>query len=206
MPERIFVSGTDTGVGKTWFIAQIAAELRRAGLAVSARKPVQSFDPEEKTTDAAVLAAATGEEVLSVCPEHRSYALPLAPPIAADVLGLEPIALAELFQEIDITPGTLTFIEGVGGARSPVADDGDSVDLCRGVDADRVLLVADSGLGCINRILLSVAAFEEWPVTVALNRYDAANGTHRLNFGWLREQGLDLVVGPREAAERFIGP
>ncbi|MGI8407393.1 MAG: ATP-dependent dethiobiotin synthetase BioD [Actinomycetota bacterium] len=200
MPERIFVSGTDTGVGKTWFISMIAAELRRAGIMVSARKPVQSFEPGDGSTDAELLAAATGEDVQSVCPEHRSYPLALAPPIAAAVLDLEPIAMSDLVREIGFTPGALTFIEGVGGPLSPLADDGNSVDLCRGLDAQQVLLVSDSGLGCINRILLSAATFEEWPVMVALNRYDAADRTHRLNLDWLREQGVDVVVGPHDVA------
>jgi len=202
--ERIFVAGTDTGVGKTWITKQIVMHLRDQGLKVSARKPVQSFDPTDATTDADELAAATGEPVDRVCPKHRSYAVPLAPPMAAEQLDREPIALAELVAETHFEPGVMSFIEGVGGLRSPLADDADSVDLCFALGAELVLLVSDSGLGSINRVHLSAAAVKDLPLLVVLNRYDAADETHRLNRDWLVDDGLDLVTSTEEAAQRIL--
>ena len=83
----VVVLGTGTEVGKTWVGAALARELRRTGRTVAARKPAQSFLPEELGgTDAEVLAAATGEAPHEVCVEHRWYPTPMAPPMAADAL------------------------------------------------------------------------------------------------------------------------
>lgn len=204
MIERIFVAGTDTEVGKTWVGTRVASVLREEGIEVAARKPVQSFDAADVTTDAEEWAQVTKEPVERVCPRHRWYDLPLAPPMAAERLDRDPIALAELVAETHLPGGVTTFIEGVGGLRSPLADDGDSVDLCRALKAELVLLISDAGLGCINRVHLSAAAVEDLPLLVVLNRYDAADETHRLNRDWLVDDGLDVVTDVQEAAHRII--
>ena len=84
-PARLIaVAGTATEIGKTWVTARVVETLRGRGLSVSARKPVQSFGPDELgATDAEVLAAATGEAPQAVCPAHRWYPVPMAPPLAA---------------------------------------------------------------------------------------------------------------------------
>lgn len=204
MLERVFVAGTDTEVGKTWVGTRIAQTLIDEGVRVAARKPVQSFDPGDQTTDAAEWAAVTGEPEERVCPRHRSYRAALAPPMAAQQLDLDPIPLGELIAETYLEPGVLTFIEGVGGLRSPLADDADSIDLCRAVKAQFVVLVSDAGLGCINRVHLSAAAVGQLPLLVVLNRYDAAEETHRLNRDWLVDDGLDVVTEVPEAALRIL--
>ena len=62
-------------------------------------------------------------------------------------------------------------VEGVGGPRSPLAADGDTSTSPRALAPDLVVLVADAGLGTINAVRLSVGAFDDFPVIVALNRY-----------------------------------
>jgi dethiobiotin synthetase len=188
-PKRVIgVIGTHTEVGKTWVSSHWLAAMKAQGLRVAARKPVQSYDSNGGATDAQQLAAATGERVEEVCPPHRSYALALAPPMAADALHREPIALAALLSEIawpeDLDVG---LIETAGGARSPVAHDGDSVDIVQRLPVDEVLLVADAGLGTLNAVRLTLACLAPLPVTVFLNRYDERVLVHRLNLAWLRE-------------------
>ena len=70
-------------------------------------------------------------------------------------------------------------VEGAGGARSPIADDGDTVALAHALAADRVVVVADAGLGTINAVRLTVAALSSWTPVVALNRYDDGDALHR---------------------------
>jgi dethiobiotin synthetase len=60
----VVVTGTGTGVGKTWFSAVTLGLLRDRGVSVAARKPVQSFEPGDGPTDAEVLAAATGGDFM----------------------------------------------------------------------------------------------------------------------------------------------
>jgi len=205
-PERlVVVTGTATEIGKTYVGAATARELRSAGVSVRARKPAQSFEAgtPASATDAGVLAASTGERPEDVCPPHRWLAVPMAPPMAADVLGTPPFTIADLVGELAWPDGIeVGLVEGVGGPRSPLADDGDTIDLADALDADHMVLVADAGLGTINAVRLSVAAIgRARPVTVVLNRYDEADDLHRRNREWLvKTDGLDVVCTGEEVA------
>jgi dethiobiotin synthetase len=191
-PERVVVlAGTGTEIGKTWVGAAMARELRAAGRTVAARKPAQSYDPADPhPTDAAVLAAATGEDPDQVCRPALSYPVALAPPMAADALGLGPLMLATLAEAVSWPEPRVDvgLVELAGGVRSPMAADGDGVDLVRAIEPDAVVLVADAGLGTINSVRLSVAALEPHPVVVHLNRYDDSLAVHRLNRDWLADR------------------
>ena len=186
MPElTVVVSGSRTEVGKTWVAARLLDRLRAAGAKVSARKPVQSFSRDDARTDAEVLAEATGEDAETVTPEHRWYALPIAPPMAAEVLGEPEITIQELVGELDLPEDGICIIEGVGGPRSPVADNGDTVSLARATEAHLVVVVCDPGLGAINDALLSSSAFNPRPTVVFLNRFDDLDDLHVRNREWL---------------------
>ncbi|MEX0663961.1 MAG: dethiobiotin synthase [Acidimicrobiia bacterium] len=200
----VLVSGTGTGVGKTFFAAVTLGLLRDRGLLVAARKPVQSFDPGESPLDSEVLAASTGEEPGVVCPTHRSYERSLAPPMAAEALGLPAFTIGELASEIQWPDGVVVgMVEGAGGPRSPLAADGDTVDLARAIAPDLVVIVVDAGLGAINAARVSAEPFEAQPVVVALNRFDDADDVHRRNADWLGlRAGLDVVTSPTELATR----
>jgi dethiobiotin synthetase len=197
-PARLVVmSGTGTDVGKTWWTAAVARELCDAGLRVAVRKPVQSGSRGDPT-DADVLAAATGEAVNAVTPAHRTLMLPWAPPMAAEELGLPPFTVADLVTETVWPTGVdVGFVEGVGGPRSPLASDGDTVTLARALDPDLVVVVADAGLGTINAVRLSVGALADHAVVVALNRF-GADPLHARNLATLRADGLTVVTTPRE--------
>lgn len=197
------VTGTGTEVGKTWVAARVLARLRTDGVRVAARKPVQSFATADGSTDAEVLAQATGEEPGEVCPAHRWYERPLAPPMAADVLGRAPFSIADLIGEITWPDGVeVGLVEGVGGPRSPLAADGDTVDLVRALSPSVVVLVADAGLGTINAVRLSAAALPA-PLVV-LNRYDGGDDLHVRNRRWLADEcGLDVVTSAEGVADRL---
>lgn len=189
-PTRVLgIVGTHTAVGKTWVLSRVLEALRQRDVGVAARKPVQSFTPDEGSTDADLLAAASGEDAALVCPAHRSYPIAMAPPMAADVLGRPHILFQDVLREITWPIGTdYVFIETVGGPRSPLAHDADSVDLLHRLQVDAVLLVADAGLGTLNSIRLSLAAIHPLPTFVCLNRFDADNELHVRNRQWLRER------------------
>ena len=204
-PARlVIVTGTATEVGKTWFAAATLAELRALGVAVAARKPVQSFEPGTGATDAQVLAGATGEDPDDVCLPHRSLATPMAPPMAADALGAPRFTIADLAGELRWPPATdVGMVEGVGGPRSPLAADGDTVDLVAAIDPELVVVVADAGLGAINAVLLTTAPFAGREIVVALNRFDAGDDLHRRNRSWLIERSrVGVVTDPRALAVR----
>lgn len=202
----VVVGGTATEVGKTWVTAGLAERLRSAGLVVAARKPAQSHEAGDACTDAAILAAATGETVRAVCRERRDYAVPMAPPMAASSLGLAPFTVADLVSELDWPEACdLGLVESAGGIRSPIATDGDTVELVRQLHPDLVMLVGDAGLGAINALRLCAAALDPVRPVVMLNRFDDGQELHRRNLAWLRDvDGLDPVTSPEALADLFL--
>lgn len=204
----IVVAGTGTDVGKTYVAAALLRELRARGIAAIARKPAQSFAAGDTTTDADVLAEATGQDPNDVCPPHRWLPIPMAPPMAAEALGLPLFTIAELTREITAgtTSRTALLVETAGGLRSPIADDGDCAALIEALDPALVLLVADAGLGTINSIRLSVEAVGPQQLVVYLNRFDGSSDLHARNARWLRaREGLEVVTDLEDLTE-FVEP
>ena len=198
------VSGSGTGVGKTWVTARLIEALAAEGIRAAVRKPVQSFDPSDGPPDAAVLAAAAGVAESEVCAAHRSYPLAMAPPVAARELGREPLTLSGLLAGMRLPESGLVFIEGAGGPRSPLAEDADTSRLAEALGAGLVVVVCPAGLGAINAAVLSAGAFEKTPTVVFLNRYDPADAVHRTNLAWLTEkEALAVEVNIAELARRF---
>jgi dethiobiotin synthetase len=209
-PDRlVVVLGTGTGVGKTWAACAVTRHLRGAGTTVAARKPAQSYDPRDPTpTDAELLGAASGEPAERVTPAHRWYAVPLAPPMAVDVLGAPPFSIADLVDELAAGWGSgagTAIVETAGGACSPLAQDGDCIAFTAAIGASDVVLVADAGLGTVHAVRATVRALGRPPV-VLLNRFDprAPHDLHARNARWLRERdGLDVVTDVSALAERI---
>lgn len=205
-PRRLLVvTGTGTEIGKTWVSARLARRLLADGLSVAVRKPAQSFAPDDPLTDAHVLAEASGDAPESVCPPHRWYPVPMAPPMAAAALDMPAPALADLVEEIDSgwpqAPADVGIVEGAGGVASPQAMDGDTAELARSLDADGAVLVADAGLGTINLVRLSMAALSPIRSVVFLNRYDDGDALHRANREWLRlRDRFEVAVSIEELA------
>lgn len=200
------VCGTATEVGKTWASARLLQRLVGDGRTVSARKPLQSFDPDDDApTDAEVLAAATGQVPHEVCPEPGWYPVPMAPPMAAAALGRRCPTLAEVVASITWPDRVgVGLVETVGGVRSPLAEDGDSRDLVRALDVDLVVLVADAGLGTIDAVRSGVDALAPRPVVVLLNRFDQGDDLHLRNRDWLLQRdGFDVVVDVEGLAARL---
>jgi dethiobiotin synthetase len=202
----IVVAGTGTEVGKTYVGAAVANALRSQGHSVIARKPAQSYDEGDASTDAVVLGLATGEAPGTVCPKHRWYPVPMAPPMAAIALGRDPFSTADLVAETSetFTAAEVGLVETAGGAWSPQASDGLHVGhFADQLGADGVLLVADAGLGVINAVRGAMTAFDTSarPVVVFLNRYDTHNGLHVENRDWLaRKDHFTVETSVAEAA------
>jgi dethiobiotin synthetase len=155
-----FITGTDTGAGKTVLAAAVVAGARARGVAVAARKPVitglEDRNPPEWPPDHELLARAARcsvEEVAVV-----SYGPPVSPHLAAQ-LADRPIDPAELEHEI-LAAGAgakLVVTEGVGGLLVPLSDGYDVRRLAVSLRLP-LLIAARPGLGTINHTLLTVEA------------------------------------------------
>lgn len=193
----VVLLGTSTEVGKTWVAARLVEALRRQAITVNVRKPVQSYDPaSSEPTDAEVLGAASGESPEVVCAADHSFGLAMAPPMAAEVLGVDIPTVAEVVAGLRWTDGIdLGIVETVGGVRSPLCADGDSRQLALALGADVTVLVADAGLGVVDAVRKSVDSLAPVSPLVFLNRYDAHDDLHRANRAWLTEHdGINVSV------------
>jgi dethiobiotin synthetase len=205
-PDRLVaVLGANTAAGKTWVAAELARCLVSAGFVVAARKPVQSYNGCDPETDADVLALATGEQAAEICPEERWYAMPMAPPMAALFLGRPAFTVGELVSEIAWPDNAdVGLVETIGGPRSPIASDGDSIDLAAALEPDLALLVCRAQLGAINAVRLAAdcVAARGLPVVVFLNRYRREDVDER-NLRWLQRDGYDVVMNIEALADRL---
>jgi dethiobiotin synthetase len=202
----VVVTGTGTEVGKTWVTAALARAFRARNVDVHARKPVQSFDPADTTTDAHELAAATGEVDMIVCPLPRRLPIPMAPPMAAAALGLPSFTISDLASELEVPDASVTLVEGAGGLLSPLASDGDTRDLIAHAQPAAIVLVADAGLGTINLVRLCVEALGDARAPIVyLNRFDPHVDLHARNAEWLRARdSLDVVTDIEALATRLL--
>jgi dethiobiotin synthetase len=169
-PMSFFVTGTDTGVGKTYVTRLILESLRREGIDAVGYKPVACGDRE----DATVLAAASGGLSLdAVNPLH------LQTPVAPYVAGLlenrtvDPELLLAGYRRLAEAHGHV-IVEGVGGWEVPLAANYRVSDFAKALGLP-VILVAANRLGALNHVLLSIDAIRAKGLTCAgiiLNQLD----------------------------------
>ena len=184
---RYFVTGTDTGVGKTEVAAALLSLMADAGLAPGALKPYESGCAD----------AARSEDALGNISLHRFRAR-LAPGMAAERLGLNP-SWAETLKAFRAFQGRALVVEGAGGLLVPLDRGHQVIDL---VAATRlpVVLVARAGLGTLNHTGLSLLALRERRIrvraVVLVQASAARDGSARENARWLaRRDGVE-VLGP----------
>ena len=99
----------------------------------------------------------------------------------------------------------LCIVEGAGGLYSPLAADGDNLDLIERLDPDAVVVVAPAGLGAIHDVVACAAGLAaRWPV-VFLNRFDPGAEVHCLNLDWLTAvRGLTAATSLRDLADHVV--
>jgi dethiobiotin synthetase len=155
-----FITGTDTGVGKTAVAAGLAALFRAGGANVGVMKPVETgIDPAgRKISDAEfLLRAARSGDPLSVVSAYR-FETPAAPYPASRIENriIEPEAIRDAFRRL-AARRDLMLVEGIGGLLVPIARDYLVADLARDLRLP-LIIVSRLALGTINHTLLTVEA------------------------------------------------
>jgi dethiobiotin synthetase len=163
-PGGCFVTGTDTGVGKTLFSAAVIRWLRSRGVEAAGFKPVSAgtvmIDGVRANEDVRLLHEA-GEGVLDLNEVGPfQFDAPCAPSVAALLEG-RSIELPSILAKARESSARVGFLvtEGVGGFCVPIGHDTNSSDIARGLGFP-IVLVVGVRLGCLNHALLTVEAIE----------------------------------------------
>lgn len=191
-----YVTGTDTGIGKSVASAALLHALRRRGRRVVGMKPVASGcergeDGRWRNEDALLLQAASEPRPDYADINPFAFPLPLAPELAGPAAGielsLEPVLAAHA--RLAASADTVV-VEGVGGWAAPLSATLEQADLVRALRLP-VVLVVGLRLGCINHALLSARAIQADGAPLIgwiANDIDPAMDCIDENFAILRER------------------
>lgn len=152
--KSLFITGTDTEIGKTVLTALLARRARARGFSVAALKPVCSGGRDDALALHAALDSALALDEIN--PWH--FGRPIAPVLAArkERRKLTLAAVAKHIRGVQ-RKFPLLIVEGAGGLLSPLGEDFDSRDLIQAIDA-MPIIVCPNRLGAINQTLLVLEA------------------------------------------------
>jgi dethiobiotin synthetase len=158
MPSGFFVTGTDTGIGKTYVSCLLLHALAARNKAVVGMKPIAAGSENGQWQDVELLCAASNVEV--PLNDLNPYALqaPIAPHIAAELEGVAiEIAQIERCYNRLARNADVVVVEGAGGFLVPINARETTADLAKALGLP-VILIVGMRLGCINHALLTVQA------------------------------------------------
>jgi dethiobiotin synthetase len=191
MKTGFFVTGTDTGVGKTAISAGLLRSFAALGLRSAGMKPVAAGSSSGRNDDVEALIAAGSARVERslVCP--YLFEPPIAPHVAAREAGvaIELAVIETAFQRLQAQVDAIV-VEGVGGFRVPLNERDDTAQMARRLGLP-VILVVGLRLGCLNHALLSAEAIAAEGLRLAgwvANRIDPAMARADENVAALSER------------------
>lgn len=164
MSKAFFVTGTDTGVGKTLVSSALLHAYGRKGNKTAGMKPVAAGCSEENgrlvSEDVAQLLDAGNTQAAFELHNPYAFAPPIAPHIAAATANtiISPRLIQQAYRKL-AELADVVIVEGVGGFRVPLVEQFDTADLAQMLNLP-VILVVGMRLGCINHTLLTVEAIQ----------------------------------------------
>lgn len=218
--NAIFITGTDTGVGKTWATQQLLCQFNRQGYQTFAMKPIASGadqDPDTqqlKNEDACLLQNTASLKCAYSIVNPFVFAEPIAPHLAAEKMGV-PLNSDSVRQRIlhNMQPDAdIQFIEGVGGWAVPL----NSNQLFAQVIAQLklpVILVVGIRLGCISHAILTQQSIMShnvpclgWIANELAPQTEAGEAIITTLKQWLPQPYLGLLPYGKQEVNLFIEP
>jgi dethiobiotin synthetase len=170
MAKGIFITGTDTGVGKTVIAGALAIALKGMGYSVGVMKPVETGCKKSGKrlipSDAIFLKKASGSrDSIDLINPYR-FKTPLAPAVASELEGVK-IYISRILRSFKLLKKRhdIVIVEGAGGILVPIDKDYFFLDLIRDMGIP-IIIVARPGLGTINHTLLTIRCAHEYGVPV----------------------------------------
>lgn len=201
--KTVFVSGSDTDVGKTWVVGAIAALLTQRGCSVQVVKPIETgvIDPLDSDAQVALEACANG---LASGHTLFSFRLPIAPVAAAESEGRD-LDLDCIVKRIEALPDVdWRIIEGAGSLASPIDRYGsDWADFAAAMNIERTVLVVEDRVGAIGqaRMLYAYAKSKGLKSGVWLNEIREQDDLARAGtFQGISSSGIPLWATQRRGS------
>ncbi len=213
----LLITGTDTGVGKTFITYNLALALKERDIRVGCFKPIETY-VRDVPEDGSLLSRATGQRVEEVVPVR--FRLPLSP-YAAKIEEGGDFSLEFLRERFEELKGRyeLLLVEGAGGIAVPIDRNYTYADLA-GDWGLEVIVVARAGLGTLNHTYLTYFYAKSRGLNVrgiVLNRFEGRDVSERTNPRIVEEmtgikpilipkvQGIELPQAERENLLELVG-
>lgn len=199
MAKRIFITATNTDIGKTYTTARILKELASRGLRVGVMKFIETGVVDNKAPDGDMLL----ELIKELNPEFReivredivpiTYELPAAPYVASNAQKLDLEKIDQAVEKIEQLCDVL-ILEGAGGLYVPVDKEYMIIDLIKLYDA-KALLVTHCSLGCINDTYLSSLALKNKDIkhVIAFNCRKDDESFKDISEPYFKEENIDIL-------------
>jgi dethiobiotin synthetase len=215
-PRGFFVTGTDTGVGKTVISCALLHAFAQRGARAIGMKPVAAGAVESAgrllNADVSLLRAASNVEAPLGLVNPYCFKAPIAPHIAAQQVGvdIDVTRIGQAFAQL-AAMADVVIVEGVGGFCVPLNSSDDSADLVQSLGLP-VILVVGMRLGCLNHALLTAHAIRARRIRLAgwiANHIDAAMDVvedniaalaNRLDAPLLGEIEFTIALDPQRVA------
>jgi len=173
MPKKwLFITGTDTDIGKTVIATGFLAAANQAGLRTAAIKPIAAgcelTEQGMTNTDALQLQAAASHQLSYQQINPVALEPAIAPHIAANEAGkrLSAARLTGFCRGLSLLPVDLVVLEGAGGWRVPINERETLADVARELNC-AVVIVVGMRLGCLNHTLLTIEAIRRDGLKIA---------------------------------------
>jgi dethiobiotin synthetase len=167
--KSYFITGTDTGVGKTVITATIAACLQKQGIDVGVMKPIASGVPQKigfKSSDVAQLYEASGVKDNEGLVNPVFLPLPTSPYDATKILNLS-VDMPMIFEKFQILLKShkMLLVEGIGGIMTPITKNFFVADMIKAMGLETII-VTRSTLGTLNQTVMTFKMCKEYQIPV----------------------------------------
>ena len=158
--KSIFITATNTDVGKTYTTVMIANKLNSLGFKVGVFKPIETGVVTLPKDGVKLLEASKNQDLSLKDVVPVRFELPAAPYVAKGDQKIDFIKIKNSYEKIK-SNSDIVLVEGAGGLLTPVEENFFMIDFVKFLGLDKTLLVTSNALGSINETLLSLEALKQ---------------------------------------------
>lgn len=167
--KAYFITGTDTGVGKTAITAGLAGSIRKMGINVGVMKPIASGTPQKtgfKSSDVSILAEAARTKDSEDLINPVFLPIPASPYDASKLLSL-PIDMPQILAKYSklLSMHEILLVEGIGGLMTPITKKVFVADMIKAMGIEAII-VTRAGLGTLNHTVMTCRTCKDYDIKI----------------------------------------